>query len=59
MRSVLWLLLGLVIGGSVGWYIRGLSEQDVRASTKFRFTDNLSDRQAPILGRRAVGEVAT
>jgi hypothetical protein len=43
----------------VGWYIRGLSEQDVRASTKFRFTDNLSDRQAPILGRRAVGEVAT
>ena len=47
-RSVLW-LLDLVIGGSVGWYMRGLSEQDVRASTEFIFTDNLADRQVPIL----------
>ena len=49
MRSVLWLLLDLVIGGSVGWYMRGLSEQDVRASTEFIFTDNLADRRVPIL----------
>ena len=49
MRSVLWLLLDLVIGGSVGWYMRGLSEQDVRASTEFIFTDNLANRRVPIL----------
>ena len=35
MKSVLWLLLGLVIGGIVGWYVRGLG--DVRASTNFAF----------------------
>jgi hypothetical protein len=43
MKSVLWLLLGLVIGGIVGWYVRGLGEQDVRASTKFAFIDKLAE----------------
>jgi hypothetical protein len=47
MKPVLWLLLAFVIGGSVGWYIRGFSEQEVRAATKFSFTDNLADRQVP------------
>ena len=49
MKSVLWLLLGLVIGGIVGWYVRGLGEQDVRASTNFAFVDKLADQQLPYL----------
>jgi hypothetical protein len=44
-----WLLLGLVIGGIVGWYARGLGQQDVRASTNFAFNDHLADQQAPYL----------
>jgi hypothetical protein len=48
MKSVLWLLLGLVIGGIVGWYVRGLGEQ-VTASTTFTFNDDLADKQAPYL----------
>jgi hypothetical protein len=53
MKSVLWLLLALVIGGIVGWYMRGLGEQDVRASTNFAFNDHLADQQVPYLS--AVG----
>jgi hypothetical protein len=49
MKSVLWLLLGLVIGGIVGWYVRGLGEPDVRASTNFTIMDTLADRQSPYL----------
>jgi hypothetical protein len=49
MKSVLWLLLGLVIGGIVGWYVRGLGEQDVRASTNFAFIDKLAEQQVPYL----------
>ena len=45
MRSVRWLLLGLVIGGGAGWYMRGLGEQDVHAITEFTFTDNLANPQ--------------
>jgi hypothetical protein len=41
MKSVLLLLLGLVIGGIVGWYVRGLGE--VRASTNFAVIDKLAD----------------
>jgi hypothetical protein len=41
--------LGLVIGGIVGWYARGLGQQDVRASTNFAFNDHLADQQAPYL----------
>lgn len=49
MKAILWLLLGLVIGGSAGWFVHGLTVQDVRASTNFRFNDNLADRQAAYL----------
>ena len=49
MKPALWLLLGLVIGGGVGWYVRGLTEQDVRASIGFSFSDKLADRQVPYL----------
>ena len=47
MKSVLLLLLGLVIGGIVGWYVRGLG--DVRASTNFAFIDKLADPPLPFL----------
>ena len=51
MKSVLWLLLGLVIGGIVvGWYVRGLG--DVRASTNFAFIDKLADPPLPFLSVR-------
>jgi hypothetical protein len=49
MKSVLWLLLGLVIGGIVGWYVRELSKPEVRASTIFAFLDKLADQQMPFL----------
>jgi hypothetical protein len=52
MKSVLWLLLGLVIGGILGWYVRGLGEQDVRASTTFAFIDKLADPPFPFLRAR-------
>jgi hypothetical protein len=52
MKSVLWLLLGLAIGGVVGWYVRGLGEQEVRASTSFVFVDSLADKQWPYLSAR-------
>jgi hypothetical protein len=47
MKSVLLLLLGLVIGGIVGWYVRGFAEQ-VR-SASFGFVDKLADQQMPYL----------
>jgi hypothetical protein len=49
MKSALWLCLGLAIGGIVGWYVRGLGETEVRASTNFTFMDTLADRQSPYL----------
>jgi hypothetical protein len=49
MKRALWLLLGLVIGGIAGWYTRGVTEQDVRASIDFSFNDKLADRQVPYL----------
>jgi len=49
MKSALWLFLGLAIGGIVGWYVRGLGEPEVRASTNFTFMDTLADRQSPYL----------
>ncbi len=49
MKPGLWLLLGLVVGGSVGWYARALTEQDVLASIGFSFNDKLADRQAAYL----------
>src|SRR5437773_1832425 len=49
MKPALWLLLGLVVGGSAAWYLRGLTEQDVRASANFSFNDKLADRQVPYL----------
>lgn len=42
MKPALWLLFGIVIGGSGGWFAR---EQDVRANTKFTFNDKLADPQ--------------
>jgi hypothetical protein len=49
MKPTLWLLFGLVIGGGAGWYVHGLTVQDVRASTNFTFSDNLADRRAAYL----------
>lgn len=46
MKSVLWLLFGLAIGGIVGWYVRGLG--DFRA-TSFAFVDELANQQTPYL----------
>ena len=48
MKRALWLLLGLVVGGSAGWYVRGLTEQEVRASIDFSFNDKLADRQVAL-----------
>jgi hypothetical protein len=59
MKSVLWLLLGLVIGGIVGWYVRGLGEQI--HSTNFAFIDNLDNQQELFLmakGRWRGGDLA-
>jgi hypothetical protein len=36
----------------VGWYVRGLGEQDVRASTNFAFIDKLADPPLPFLSAR-------
>jgi hypothetical protein len=47
MKSVLRLLLGLVIGGIAGWYVRGL-DGDVRG-TRFAFFDELANPQTPYL----------
>lgn len=58
MKFVLWLLLGLVVGGIIGWSVRGL-EQDVRASTNFAFIDKLADPPVLSSAQRAVGEAAT
>jgi hypothetical protein len=52
MTRALLLLLGLVVGGSAGWYVRGLAEQEVRASIDFSFNDKLADRQVPYLSAR-------
>jgi hypothetical protein len=52
MKSLLWLLLGLVIGGIVGWYVRELGKPEVRASTNFIFVGKLADRQVPFLSAR-------
>jgi hypothetical protein len=59
MKTTLCLLLGLVVGASVGWYVRGLSDQGVRASANFTFMTNLPIVRSPILVRKAVGEVTT
>ena len=52
MKTTLCLLLGLVVGASLGWYVSGLSDQDVRASANFVFTDKLADRQIPYLSAK-------
>ncbi|QHO76876.1 hypothetical protein ACH79_33805 [Bradyrhizobium sp. CCBAU 051011] len=52
MKPGLWLLLGLVIGSIAGWYARGLTVPDVRASTNFRFNDKLTDPQLPYLSAK-------
>src|SRR5829696_1707705 len=49
MKPAVWLLLGLVIGGSASWYVRGLTERDVRAGGTLSFHDRLADRQVPYL----------
>lgn len=62
MKTGRWLLLGLVIGGGAGWFVRGLTEQDVRASVTFSFNDKLADRQVPYLsatGSWRGGDLAT
>ena len=58
MKPALWLLLGLVIGGSAGWYLRELTEQDVRASTNFRFNDNLQAAYLSATGSWRGGDLA-
>jgi hypothetical protein len=52
MKPTLWLLLGLIVGASLGWYVHGLSEQVVRASANFTFTDKLADHQIPYLSAK-------
>src|SRR5262245_23605044 len=49
MKSVLWMLLGLVIGGIGGLFVRALGEPEVSASTNFTFMDTLADQQSPYL----------
>ena len=49
MKSVLWLLLGCVIGSILGWYVRGLAQPEVRAGTDFSFLDKLADDHDPFL----------
>ena len=52
MKSALLLLLGLVIGGVAGWFVRDLLQQDVRALAKFSFNDMLGDRQVAYISAR-------
>lgn len=62
MKPTLWLLLGLLIGGGAGWYAHGSTVQNVRATTNFRFHDNLADRQAAYLSAKGSwrgGDLAT
>jgi hypothetical protein len=47
MKSVVWVLLGIVIGVLAGWYARALGDREVQALHEFRFTDRLADQQAP------------
>ena len=49
MKAVLWLLLGVVVGGIAGWYAHALSVREVRAVTHFKFNDKLADPQVPYL----------
>ena len=51
MKVMIGLLLGLVTGGFVGWYVHGLSDQDIRAADNFVFLDKLADQQASFRGR--------
>ena len=59
MKSALWLCLGLVIGGIVGWYVRELGEREVRASTNFTFMDTWLIGSLLTSLRREVGEEET
>jgi hypothetical protein len=43
MKAVLWLLLGIVIGGFVGWYAHALGGGEVRAAARFDFSDRLAN----------------
>lgn len=51
MKAVLWLLLGLAIGGFVGWYVRGDNEQVVHAQGSFTFLDKLADPLPVLIAR--------
>ena len=53
MKSVLFLLLGTVIGGLAGWYMYVLGDGEVRAFARFSFSDKLNDPKASYLS--AVG----
>jgi hypothetical protein len=61
MKAVLWLLLGIVIGGFVGWYAHALGGGEVRAAARFDFSDRLANNPRPSLIslRRGRGEVLT
>jgi hypothetical protein len=52
MRSVLWLLLGCLVGGILGWYARGLNNGEVRVAGTFIFIDKLADEKVPFLSAR-------
>jgi hypothetical protein len=52
MKVALWLLLGLVIGGSGGWFVHGLAVPDVRASVNFSFNDKLTDPRLSYLSAK-------
>ena len=44
MKAVLWLFLGIVIGGVAGWYMHALVGGEVRATASFVFSDHLATR---------------
>jgi hypothetical protein len=43
MKSGLWLLLGIAIGGVAGWYMHALGGREVRATAPFAFSDRLAN----------------
>ena len=48
MKSLLWFLAGIVVGGLGGWYLHP-PYQEVRSSVRFAFIDRLAEQHAPYL----------
>src|SRR5262245_20558906 len=52
MKSVFLLLLGILIGALMGWYVHALADPEIRAEGGFTVNDKLSDPQAPYLSAK-------